>query len=291
MTQKDLIFHKMHGLKNDFMILTNWENQNLNPISKEKIMNFSDRKSGIGFDQLILLIKNHNFENKNEYDFEMKIFNPDSSEAEVCGNATRCCGFLIYQRFGMKNIKIKSGEQILLVNFENQENISVKFKKTPDYFIPNDFKKSELISVKDEKNFTINFNFNDLNLNGFYVNIGNPHIVFFLDKIISEELIINISNFIKSFFLKGINIGFCHKINSYEAYLKVFERGAGLTFSCGSGACAAFLCGINNSIFEDRATFYFSENKNYSLEISKNLLDTGFVMRGSAEYVFNGKIS
>ncbi len=142
-------------------------------------------------------------------------------------------------------------------------------------------------------------------LKGYYINIGNPHIVFFTKELLSWKLISNISQKIneQKIFKNGVNIGFCFIIDDKKSILKVFERGAGLTFACGSGACASFLImSKNNMIKSNLMNFYFLKDSPsdlftmHDIEKINSFLNIKFnknnqlVMNGGFEYSFSGDL-
>jgi diaminopimelate epimerase len=301
-----LYFHKMNSLGNDFMICIQEENKQID-FSKilNKLQYFGDRFYGIGFDQFILIKKNIDQSNK-LFDFEMEIFNQDGSRSEICGNATRCCCFLINKinDFKYQNLKIKSGSQILSCSLEKNL-VSVIFEKKPNRAKPSDFELQNLLKnsdfhaeiIKDDQ-FIIDFCFKGVpeKLRGFYVDIGNPHLVFFTNKLFDDNVMKEIGEILtkSKIFLNGINIGFCFPLSSKEAILRVFERGINnLTFACGSGASAAGFIGFQEKIFKDSIQkIYFLQNnkeisQNNSIEIE---IKEKIKMTGGFNYVFFGYI-
>lgn len=270
-------FHKMNALGNDFFIFFKDENRDIDFeefLLQQRIEKLGNRFRGIGFDQLIFVEKS--LDSKN-FDFEMKIFNQDGSESEICGNATRCCIYLIYKIYGLKNEKIKSGSQILSCSFDD-ENIlaNVFFQNAPQESLPNDFNQKKFFQNSNFHGEIIDsalvFTFKNLQpLKAFYVNIGNPHIVFFLEEKLNWEKMNQIGKIITEarIFENGINIGFCFPLSENSCILKVFERGVGLTFACGSGACAAAFLGFQNKVFKSNEINVYFLEKEGDLELKK----------------------
>ena len=154
-------FIKMHGLGNDFVILDSTKNQYT--ISKKYIQLIADRKFGIGCDQVIEM------KHSEKEDIFMKIYNSDGSEAESCGNAARCVAGLLFASAPKKEVTIETIVGVLKAESEKNGNIKVDMGK-PKFF----WKEIPLKTNKNE------INFEKLSLkNGFAINVGNPHIVFF----------------------------------------------------------------------------------------------------------------
>lgn len=320
--KKNLIyFHKMHAFGNDFAICLQFENQNIDFekfLTPKQILFLGNRFIGIGFDQFVFVKQNNN---ANEtFDFEMIIFNQDGSKSEICGNATRCCVFLIneFYNFEYLNLKIKSGSQILSCSLLDNEKknpfVEVCFENHPKTFLPKDFNHANLSNntnfdakIIECENFAIEFCFFEINLTlcGYYADIGNPHLVFFSNKHFKWKEIEKIGKILteSNIFLNGINIGFCTLLNSSTDFLqstsesgilKVFERGSGSTFACGSGACAAGFLGFQNKIFnKNDINFYFLSEENEKIN-EKNAIkiqinqSNKIKMISGFQYVFSG---
>ena len=261
-------FHKMHGCGNDFVIIDH-ENFDLNTIKL-----ICDRRYGIGCDQLILL--KHHKEDCHQYDCEMIIFNSDSSIAQFCGNGLRCVGKLLFlsEKFKNKNeLRIKSVEKISIV-WKNKALIATNIGKPYSHY-----------SLKIEQYYAI---IGD----GFYIDVGNPHIVFFIKnfafnyKKIGEE----ISNM--NIFPQKINVNFAQILSNNEILLQTYERGAGLTIACGSGSCATFFAAYKQKLIDKnyvKLSFLMGKNDDF-LEVSLNE-EEEILMSGPAIYVFKGSIS
>ena len=218
-------FIKMHGLENHFAIFD--ARQEPFVPEKNEIMRICDSKLGIGVDQVIII------ENSSSHaDAFMRIINVDGFEAEACGNATRCIAWLLMKEFNRKKIKIETLAGILKC-----------------YLIDDDWVKCEMgrITVKPE-NIPLSMNINTLQpeieigplKDGVITNIGNPHITFFVDQIDAIDIekwapVIQEDKL----FPKQVNVGIAEILDSENIRLKVFERGAGLTAACGTGACVA----------------------------------------------------
>ena len=210
-------FIKMHGLGNDFVIVDS--RQNTVPSDKNFIAKISDRRWGVGCDQFIVLDKSE------KADIFMNIYNYDGSIAGACGNATRCVASLFND--GNCVIETISG---LLSCFKQGGNISVNMGKPKT-----NWNEIPLSSEADTTNVEI------MGYNGYCVNMGNPHIVIYVDD--AEKIdVAGIGNKIENnqMFPEGINVEFISKTQD-GVRMRVWERGGMVTQACGSGACAVFV--------------------------------------------------
>ena len=218
-------FVKMHGNGNDFVIIDNTKAKLSN--RKKLILNISNRKTGVGCDQVIFM------ENSSRYDILMKIYNADGSEAEMCGNAARCIASLYLAGNRKKEVKIETISSLLLGKVEKNNEISIH-QELPKQSLSKIIKKgySNIIDLKE---------IHPLLSKGFIINMGNPHVVFFtsnLKKINLKE----VGNKIEKYeaFINGINVEIVQLLSKTKIKIKFWERGAGETLSCGSGILAAF---------------------------------------------------
>lgn len=210
---------------------------------KDFIRKISNRNLGIGCDQFILFSVLAD-ENNNDIIYEMQIYNSDGSVANACGNASRCFGKLIFDNDEFKNkfqknenllrpkkIKIKVVERLIVCE-KISENIT-KVNMGPAYFEKNWMPPNDAII-----NLANKFNLNSENIS--CIDVGNRHIVLIMDYVSDED-----ANFLGSqinleeHFSDGINVNFA-LARDKRIFLKTYERGAGMTMACGSGACASF---------------------------------------------------
>lgn len=219
-------FHKMHGLGNDFVVI----DARLSPVamSPRRASAIADRKTGIGCDQLILL------ETSETADFKMRIFNADGSEVEACGNATRAVAMLVggesrIETLGglLSGTAIEGGASVALLapRFEWQD-------------IP-------LAYAMDTSSLPIGWEELETPM---AVNVGNPHVVFFVpdaDAVDIERLGPIIEH--DPLFPERINVNVA-SIRNGGIRLRVWERGAGLTRACGTGACATAVSAIRKGL-------------------------------------------
>ena len=266
-------FIKMHGLGNDFVIIDN-RLANIN-ITKDLINKLSDRKSGAGCDQLITI----NSSNKNNIEAMIKIYNPSGDSAEACGNGTRCVAKLLFAENKKKEIKILSDAGILKASNNVDGTISINLGKLSTNWekIPLSRKIDTLDIPIKIKNFS----------SGVAVNIGNPHIIFFgslVDNVDLENIGPEIEN--NELFPNKTNVEIVEIINNKKIKMRVWERGAGLTLACGSGACASVYAGQLKNLLSKTVEVQLERG---SLFI--NIENQEAIMSGPAEISFHGSIN
>ena len=246
----DIKAFKMDGLGNDFVIIDN--RQKVTELSKEQIIKICDRNF-IGCDQLILI------ENHNKVDARLKFFNSDGGESGACGNGTRCVADLISREKDNKTIILntQSGDlksEILANNLVTTEigNAKIKWNEIP------------LSNESNTKN--LNIKIDDLNNNehfgGTAINVGNPHVIFFVNEIKKFD-IAQIGPQIENhkMFPEKCNVTIAQVINKNLIKVKVWERGAGLTKACGTAACATAFAGILNKLTDNNTDIEFETGK------------------------------
>tara|TARA_Y100000741_G_scaffold115972_1_gene87047 strand:+ start:874 stop:1692 length:819 start_codon:yes stop_codon:yes gene_type:complete len=265
-------FIKMHGLGNDFVIIDKRKTDIL--ITKELINKLSDRKSGAGCDQLITINSNSN----NDIDAQIEIFNPTGDKAEACGNGTRCVAKLLFLESSKSRIKILSDAGILIAYNKEDSNISVNLGK-----VSYEWNKIPLAKKINTLNIPIKIKGFG---NGIAINIGNPHIVFFGKKI-NEVDLTKIGPQIENdnLFPNKTNVELVEVIDKNKIYMRVWERGAGITLACGSGACAAVYAGQLMKYLENDVEVKLERG---SLFIS--IINQEAIMTGPAEISFRGSI-
>jgi diaminopimelate epimerase len=218
-------FHKMHGLGNDFVVID--ARAHTVEMTKARAHAISDRHTGIGCDQLILL------EPSNIADVKMRIFNSDGGEVEACGNATRCVALLLE-----KPARIETGAGIIETVPQGESAIVTLNPPAFDWeFIP-------LAMPMDTIDMPVGW---DELERPMAVNVGNPHVVFFVgdsDAVNLEQLGPIIEN--DPLFPERINVNVATVINANTIRLRVWERGVGLTRACGTGACATAVAAIRS---------------------------------------------
>ena len=270
---QNIEFIKMHGLGNDFVIID--RRHSYIEISKDMINRLSDRKEGAGCDQLITIDKS---ESKN-YAASIQIFNPNGDQAEACGNGTRCISKLLFdEKNDLKYLKLKSDAGILSAYKIDQNTISVNLGK-----ISNNWKDIPLLKKIDTLNIPISLE--NLSL-GVAVNVGNPHIVFFGKNIKNFDLAKygpQIEN--NKIFPNKTNVEVVEVINRKIIKMRVWERGAGITLACGSGACASVYASMLKDMTDNDVKVKLAKG---SLQVK--IQNNEAIMMGPAEETFRGYI-
>ncbi len=221
-------FTKMHGLGNDFIVFETATDTHLP--SAERWREWSNRKTGIGFDQALVIQPARSAETLAYY----RIFNADGSEVEQCGNGARCVAeWLRRQRQLSGPIRLESCGGIIEARFDSEELVSVDMGE-PRFF---DDDEVELSIDSTATRFT-------------RVSMGNPHIVIWVPDIHSAP-VAQLGPVLEShpMFPQKTNVGFLQFIDREHARLRVFERGVGETLACGTGACAAMAVGRRTGRF------------------------------------------
>ncbi|WNW12777.1 diaminopimelate epimerase [Pseudomonas sp. DTU_2021_1001937_2_SI_NGA_ILE_001] len=230
-----LRFTKMHGLGNDFMVL-DLVSQHAH-IQPKHAKQWGDRHTGIGFDQLLIV----EAPNNPDVDFRYRIFNSDGSEVEQCGNGARCFArFVLDKRLTAKRkIRVETKSGIIELNVRNDGQICVDMG--PPRFVP------EQIPFKaDQQADSYDLEVDGRTVQLAAVSMGNPHAVLRVDDINNapvHQLGPKIEHHPR--FPARVNVGFLHVVDRQRAQLRVWERGAGETQACGTGACAAAVAAIS----------------------------------------------
>ena len=257
-------FHKMHGLGNDFVVID--ARVEAVEITPARARGIADRRTGIGCDQLILL------EPSASADLRMRIFNADGGEVEQCGNALRCVAWLT------KANTIETAGGFVLTSAE-QDGARVCIGRA--HF---DWKDIPLAYAMDTREMPVGWE--DLR-HPSAVNVGNPHVVFFVDDVASVELD-RLGPLIENdlLFPEKVNVNVA-TIRAGEVELRVWERGSGLTLACGTGACATVAAAVRRKLLPNPAAALV-HLPGGDLRIDYNLYDE-IVMTGPAAHVFSGE--
>jgi len=270
-------FTKMHGLGNDFVVIDAIRQEIA--LKPEQIRFIADRHFGVGCDQLLLV----EHAQQPDADFRYRIFNADGSEVAQCGNGARCFArFVRDKKLSSKdNILVDTHAGRLLLTFDDDGLITVNMG-VPQH-------KPALIPLKtkqEEKFYTVKLG--DVEKAFGAVSLGNPHAVLQVIDVQSaavEELGEALESHV--FFPERANIGFMQVVDRNNIKLRVYERGAGETLACGSGACAAVVIGIEQDIL---ANDVLVELPGGSLKINWQGRDNPVFMTGPAVSVFEGSI-
>ena len=273
-------FTKMHGAGNDYIYINATQECIDDPASLAAKL--SDRHFGIGSDGLVLIMLSDNA------DFRMRMFNADGSEAEMCGNASRCIGKYVYDKgltkktsltletkAGLKKLDLKVKDGLVdSVCVDMGEPILEPAK------IPVDLCGDYAVNVPvliDEVSYELSC-----------VSMGNPHAVIFMQGI--DDL--NLPQLGPKFefnvlFPKRTNTEFVEIIDKEHARMRVWERGAGETLACGTGACAVLVAGVLSGRYHRKA---FIDLRGGRLQIEWKVEDNHVYMTGGAVTVFEGEV-
>ena len=237
---------KMDGLGNDFVIIDQ-RTKNIN-LSNDQIVKICDRKF-LGCDQLIFIKKDSNS------DARLEFYNSDGSKSGACGNGTRCVAYLLSNENNKKEINLSVSSKIL--KSQILENNQVETAIGPPKMNWNEIPLSK---SSDTKNLKLKLfdNENKEFIGGIAVNVGNPHVIFFVNNIEDFDLK-NIGPKIENhnFFPEKCNVTLAKIINEDLIKVKVWERGAGLTKACGTAACATAIAANINKLIKNKTEIEF----------------------------------
>ena len=242
--------YKMDGLGNDFVIIDQ-RIENIQ-ISKDQIIKICDRNF-IGCDQLIFIKKN------DKLDANLEFYNSDGSFSGACGNGTRCVAYLLSKEKNKSSINVQTSSGIL-----NSKILKDKLVET-EIGMPKT-KWNEIPLNKELNTKNLNFKILDKKNNefigGIAINVGNPHIIFFvknIDDFDLKKIGPEIEN--NNLFPEKCNVTLANVINENLIRIKVWERGAGLTKACGTAACAAAYAGKINGLVKSKTDIEFELGK------------------------------
>lgn len=273
-------FTKMQGLGNDYIYVDCTSETLDNP--SEVAKRVSDRHFGIGSDGLVLILPSQNA------DFRMRMFNSDGSESEMCGNAIRCVGKYVYDN-GLTSKKIidietLAGIKVLTLTIEEGKVVLVRVDMGEPILIPKD------VPVASDKDRFIS---EPIVIDGYEfkvtaVSMGNPHAVSYIDSVADFPLTkIGPEMETHKLFPRKVNAEFVEIVDRTTLKMRVWERGAGETLACGTGACAVLVSSVLNDISERAATIKLLGGDLY-IEWSEK--DNHVYMTGPAVKVFDGEI-
>jgi diaminopimelate epimerase len=275
-----LRFTKMHGLGNDFMMVDLISQRaHLRP---ELIQELSDRKTGIGFDQLLTVSP----PDDPEADFRYRIYNADGSEAEQCGNGARC--FLRFVRdeglTTKSTIRLQTNTGSIVCSLEKDGNVTVDMGKPVLQPARIPFKAD---AAKIVYPLSLAPDLNE-NVELAAINVGNPHAVLLVDDVDTAR-VDEIGPLIERHerFPERVNVGFLQVVSPTSVRLRVFERGVGETKACGSGACAAMVAGRLQGLLDEDVEVELTGG---NLRLSWAGDDASIKMTGPACRVYEGRL-
>ena len=272
-------FTKMEGCGNDYVYVNGFEEKIDNP--NEVAIAVSDRHFGIGSDGLIII-------NPSEVaDFKMCMYNTDGSEGKMCGNGIRCVAKYVYD-FKLTDkdvitVETLSGIKTLKLNVENGKVKTVRVNMGAPIL------ECDKVPVKydDEKMINKPVKVDGKTFNITCVSMGNPHAVTFIndtDNLEIEKIGPKFEN--NEIFPDKVNTEFIQIIDKKTVKMRVWERGSGETFACGTGACASVVASVLNRLTENKVTVKLLGGE---LEIEYNQDENTVYMTGPARVVFTGE--
>ena len=266
-------FIKMQGLGNDFAIFDGRrEKIHLSP---EKIRELSNRRTGIGFDQMVIIDP----PKSTGTDVFLRIYNADGSEVGACGNASRCIGKLLITELGKHEVVLETKADKLRAEMVGDKvsvdmgNVNLEWQKIPLSHL----EQTDFLSIVE----------GDLK-NPVAVNVGNPHAVFFVgnvDEVPLKTVGPKIEN--HPLFPERTNVEVAQVLSPTKIRMRVWERGAGITQACGTGACAVAIAGVRRGLTERKATVVLDGG---TLDIEWRESDNHVVMTGDAGEVYRGTV-
>ncbi len=266
----------MHGLRNHFVI-TDARKNAFNP-DDEEIMRICDPKSGVGADQLIIIEPPTAAGEKGGASAFMRILNVDARDVEACGNATRCVAWLLLEESTSDEIVVETAAGLIECKRTAKQQVSCSMGR-----ITMDWREIPLAEERDTCHLELSFGALS---DGVALNIGNPHVVFFVDNIDAldiEALAPGIQR--HPLFPNQVNVGVAQMTSNDSLRLVVYERGAGLTTACGSGACVAVYAALVRGLTAERSMTVEMPAGPIGIEISD---DGHAVMTGPVEFSFSG---
>jgi len=232
-------FTRMNGLGNDFLIYDARKQADMSYFSHDNILQLCSRNNTTtkGCDQLIIL------GNSNVSDVSMLVYNSDGSEVYACGNATRCVVSLLEKEKNKNTVTIQTKAAILSGKTTDEKNMVAVDMDEPVF----DWKKIPLAKDVDVENLPIAV---EGFAKPFAVNMGNPHMVFTTDIDVESIDVKGLGKTLEyhPLYPQRANVGFAQVVDSSNISLRVFERGAGETPACGTGACAAAVAAISRGL-------------------------------------------
>lgn len=273
----NLKFSKMHGLGNDFVVI-DAINQPLN-LTTEQVRFIADRRFGVGCDQLLLV----ETAQMAEAEFRYRIFNADGGEVEQCGNGARCFARFVVDK-GLtqsQSIIVETAAGLIVLQLEDDGQVTVNMG------VPNLLPASlPFMADQQAKNYQIDVAGEDYSIAA--VSMGNPHAVMRVDDV-DTVAVEQLGPLIESHqrFPQRVNAGFMQIVDRQTIRLRVYERGAGETLACGTGACAAMVAGKIQGWLDNDVSVRLSAG---NLEIHWQGGDNPLYMTGPATHVFEGQI-
>ena len=270
-------FSKMHGLGNDFVVIDGVRQSIV--LSPAQIRLLADRHFGIGCDQLLLVEK----AGRPDVDFRYRIFNADGGEVEQCGNGARCFVRFVHEQglTDKREIRVETMGGVIAPRLETDGSVTV------DMGVPV-FSPAQIPFISPAADLVQPLRVGDEEIEITAVSMGNPHAV----QVVADVEVAPVAlqgPLIEAHprFPKRVNAGFMQVVGRHEIRLRVFERGAGETLACGTGACAAVVAGIARGLLDTPVRV---ATRGGELTIDWQGAGTPVLMTGPAVTVFTGEI-
>jgi diaminopimelate epimerase len=273
-----LTFTKMHGLGNDFVVI-DAVRQNIE-LTEAQVRYLADRHFGVGCDQLLVV----EAAQAPDVDFRYRIFNADGGEVEQCGNGARCFARFVFDQglTDKREIRVETKKGIIAPRLEADGNVTV------DMGVPV-LNPADVPFLSDSDAWVQPLEVADTTVAITAVSMGNPHAVQVVADVdtapVAEQgpLIEHHARF-----PARVNAGFLQVVDDHHVRLRVFERGAGETLACGTGACAAVVAGILRELVVSPVSV---ETRGGALTIAWHGVGTPVMMTGPAVTVFSAEIT
>ncbi len=272
---KDVPFTKMHGLGNDFIVVNNLDGDIA--FNAERILELSDRRTGIGFDQLLVIES----ASVDEAEFDYRIFNANGGEVEHCGNGARCFARYVRDK-GLTNstvIPVNTTGGLLVLRVIDQSNVKVEMGVPT--FVP-----SRIPFVADAEQDFYDISVANQTLRVGAAAISNPHVLIQVDSVDTAPVeTLGPLLEVHERFPKRVNVGFMQVVDKGNIKLRVFERGVGETRACGTGACAAVAIGHKQGLLDKTVNVTLPGG---TLKIEWKDFQSTIEMTGACSTVFEG---
>ena len=272
-------FTKMQGIGNDYVYLNGFSPLplDLSRLSRQ----ISDRHFGVGSDGLVVIMPSETC------DFRMRMFNPDGSEAEMCGNASRCIGKYVYDKGLTTKTDLTLETLVGVKHLTLDLNGNIVEPVTVDMGEP--ILSSQDIPVALPMSYVVSYplEIENISFDVTCVSMGNPHAVIFVDDMSRYDLH-HIGALIEHYplFPRRTNVEFVEILSPDSLKMRVWERGTGETMACGTGACASLVAAVLNGKSRRQATLHLQGG---DLQIEWNEKDNHVYMTGDAVTVFEGE--
>ena len=272
-----LKFTKMQGAGNDFVVIDGYSQSVA--LNANQIKEIANRYFGVGCDQLLMVEKSTSA----NVDFKYRIFNADGGEVEQCGNGARCFARFVAEK-GLSNkqeIKVETASGVIVLQLQADKQVTVNMGAP--IFEP---ARIPFNAANQQGQYALSLDTQTVMISA--VSMGNPHAVMVVDNVETAN-VAQLGPQIESHvnFPQRVNSGFMQVLNAHEINLRVYERGSGETLSCGTGACAAAVSGMQLGLLQSPVLVNTRGGK---LSIAWAGEASPVMMTGPAEFVFEGQL-